>query len=741
MSLNNPDYTNRPAIVTAHDPHPNLEPSDFSRIVRNDREVRNALGTQAERNALGDEVVTENDKKLEAFQTVQQDILLAVAIKEIPSLKGKSREQIINTVNNLQVGSSTEISQYVKINAEMISQATTALEAKGLDGASLGTILQRKISAAGTTLAGIPGDLSKISTTGLVTIAAAAGIPYLLGGGKWWVGGLTTLAVTMQSPNAVRAVIATGSGVVRGAKAIIGGHIATAYRGLDVINSIGSGESMTNILYAHAQGFTKDLMAPVGYAFDRNYDPNAAGANASLQEYYHLGKDYTPSAFKPLLGQLQNMRELQPPTVTTLPTRAQLKAAGLELKMAEGLVKRADYDRIQAKRVNGEPLTAKDNQQYILFKYCDIIRTYYIGPNALQPQGSIVQMAYDRASGTSDINNLIPLRGQLNDPKFLELPEAKRNGMIKRTEAWANSLTLEQLTKYGFVGLAGGAILTLMLAGATFGVIQKSLGLKKTPEEKKAGKENPSDDATLERAWYNPRLRKQGRYKTLEGNVRSGKNGDALALYNNLTAFSVLTGSSTLATLIKENNAALDIQNSEEFQDLRAMLHPNSGKTRAEIRAAFFKALIERNDIDGLKLEVERLKNFNNISYQVRKLYKIARNGSGKTAFTINTKDAGGGTGSLDVSINRENDFGERLHYISGLFTGVPLKDRVRSSFVLRYVTTGEVSNNTARTKAVKFTIDPNDGKVYVQSAPDRVFNIKPGNWVWGEKLEITSFQ
>jgi|GEM_PF-4813516 len=582
------------------------------------------------------------------------------------------------------------------------------------------------MAAAGDTLAGIPQDLSKLNTTQVVTIAAAAGIPYVLGGGKWWVGGMTTLAVAMQSPNATRAVTETASGALRGAGTFAAAHVATAARGLDFINDIGTGVSMTDSAYAHAQGFMKDFIAPVGYAFDENYDPNAPGANVKRQEFLHLGKEFVSPEWQKMLGQMQTTRELQIPTLATLPTKAELQAGGRQLKQAQSMVKQADYDLVEEKRLEGKTITPQENQKWVLFKYCSLLYDEYVGPNAKGVKADVVRAAYNGENGKGDIDKLVPLTGKLKDPKWLAMSEEQRTGMLERAQAMIPQLELMGLLKYGAVSVIGLPILLAILGGMTFGVIKKAFGDKESKEAKKISRLNAKDHHDLNRAWYNPTKILSNRYGQLDKKIQ---NNDVVGVYDKLIGYNVLFGNKELRDLIKKHEKSINIKGNTAsgFNELRAMLKPKSTSSRLEIRKTFFTAL--KNQPELVKA-IEKLEGINNTSYDVRTLYRFAKAGQGKRSFTVKTE----GGENLTFDINRENTLSSRAKKLAELRKARGIRDTLKLGYVIRDVRGGPVSSgNNNKPKSVKFSFDT-DGQAYIQYGNDGVANLNP---LWGKKQKV----
>lgn len=488
------DWTRAPATPELSDPHPG---GSLDSLV--DLE---ALAEATERDALAKEV---NDPVLNTLRQSQQQAF-AQAARNHPLFKGKplSDEALVEAVNQLQISNDVvERQAYVAILNQTIDKTAELLEQAGVSPQSLGGAITSAINHTGQTLSAGVTDLSKLDTTGILTILGAGGGMYLLSGGRRGLSiGALGVATIIQSPELTQGTIDLAAGAIRGAGQLALTPVKAAVHTVDIFDNLMS-PGLTDSIKDNAVGFAQGMFDSLAYTFDGDYSPEFnPNRNPLMQEFLHLGEKFAPTPLVPILQYLNKVREGKRLVEPDLPTRDELEAAAIFIRQVETanppLVTMEEFIQIDNKRMSGQALSDEEKQKYVLCKYMTIVKHNFLGENGLEPQATLMQAAYASASGNIDnldtALGLSPaLMAELKNADF-EWTQEQIRALENNAEGLFGKLNFDTLTKGGFVGLALTAYLTLTYAGMMFGAIKGGLAGAKKGKEKVGEWWNKIDD-------------------------------------------------------------------------------------------------------------------------------------------------------------------------------------------------------------------------------------------------------
>lgn len=616
MSLGDPDYTNRPAIVTAHDPHPDLERRDFAAIVERDS------AASAASLALSGHAETIEDQVLKTMARAQASALRGSAVAAYPQLKGKTDTQIYEYVNNLQISTNpADQATYLRIVNESIAKAATALESSGVSSNTLGAAITRAAQSAGHNLSGATTDLSQLSTSGILTIAGVGFGSFILTGSAGAGIALGGIATAVQSPHLTDQVINLGGGLARGATQVVAAPFKGAMRTVNIIAGLGS-PGLGETAQANALGFGNDMINSIAYTFDADFDKSTKPSNNPLlQEFLEQGEIFAPKELMPLVKYLKEYRNGGP--ISVLPTHKEMQEAGAFMAKIQNIVTPDDFIGIDERRRAGEKLTPEENQKYILGKYCMLINQNFIGEHALPPMSLVVRAAYEAENGAMTLPEAF---ASLSPQELSGLNSANFSWSEQQVANFENNvegmqITLENLTKHGAVGLALTAYLALtyglMMIQGVKAVVNKR---KESKEAKAARRRLPNDEKTLS--------------SKHRGSLQASLGDRAKTLGPVIAA---LSGAGVLAAKTEFKNGVQDLKleklGDTEYQTLLDLANSDSAKT-GDIREAFFK-LMETGNLSADQQEAlaqrQDYYKFQDIMNRVDLFYKFAERGAIKT--------------------------------------------------------------------------------------------------------------
>lgn len=472
-------------------------PVDFGEVLKADaaraaERERVQTGAGAELSAQAE--VLQNDV-LDALARAQTTALRETMIAVDPTLTDVEDAALVDAFLDLQL---SDPNQALTIMNDSIARATEIIEARGYNSHTMATAIVSALASAGNNIEGLGQDvaqtnmgraahigsaaqnawqgnfnesvqnLSQMEVSGILTVLLAGGAGWRLVGPRTGLG-LAAFATILQNQHLTDLTINVASGLGRAATQAVALPVRGGMRTMAILNSAGQSGFMESLVN-NGVGMRNDAANSLGYIADGDYSPeNGLRSNEIRQEFYKQGEEFAPEPLKPFVLYLKEIQNGGP--ITALPSEQQAREAGAFIAQVENLVTLDEFTDIQIRRTSGETLSPEDNRKYILYKYCMIVNSAFIGNRGIIPYAEAMTEANENETGELNLEqafaSLDPTLLRRLDNEDFSWDAAEIANFKAQIEGLP--INFQTLTSNGgFVGLAGAAYIALTMAGFLF---------------------------------------------------------------------------------------------------------------------------------------------------------------------------------------------------------------------------------------------------------------------------------